>query len=652
MSESESRLPGKPSLEQLRKQAKELAAALRGGSLERLAAWSDVSGEITLADAQYVIARENGFSTWAEMKHHIESLTPPDMSEYERLATDLAEAYSGDDPRAVREVNYNYGTSFVCDHHDVEQMHRRLKTWFESESKDSALALNDARQMVAQFYGVESWAKLVGSVNQKPRDPRSAPLYISNAPPFYQIDWKENRLSVRGPQSPSNWERIASVMAEYGITKLWAGGISDDGMERISKLGQVTELHISDSPVLTDDGARLVSRMPQLVNLELGGWKTSISDRGLEGLAALRSLRRFKTCWTQKISDAGVAFLKDCADVEEVNLMGTPTGDGAIRTMAGKARLRRFESGRGVTDLGLPALHEIPAFKQWMGGEIRMGLMGYRAEPNHLMLDGPFTDDGVKALVGLDGLFGLNFFWHCPALTPAGLVALRQLPRLGMLGCEGELCDDAAMATIGQLPNLQMLMGQGSVATDEGFELLSRSNSLEYIWGRECPNLRGSGFRALSSMPALRGLAVSCLHVDDDSLATLPAFPALRDLMPMDVSDQGFRHVGACRDLERLWCMYCRDTTDAATEHLKDLSALKTYYAGMTKITDRSLEILSGLTSLESLEFWACTGITDAGVALLAGLPRLQEVALDGLPGVTSKVLGLFPANVRTRYSG
>ena len=75
-------------------------------------------------------------------------------------------------------------------------------------------------------------------------------------------------------------------------------------------------------------------------------------------------------------------------------------------------------------------------------------------------------------------------------------------------------------------------------------------------------------------------------------LSALPSFPALRALMPMDVPDEGFRHVGRCERLEELWLMYCRDTGDAATERIAGLSGLKTYYAGKTRITDRSLEIL------------------------------------------------------------
>jgi hypothetical protein len=254
----------------------------------------------------------------------------------------------------------------------------------------------------------------------------------------------------------------------------------------------------------------------------------------------------------------------------------------------------------------------------------------------------------LTKLTGLDGLFSLGFFWHCPGFTSAGLKHLRRLANLGFLGCQGEHCDDEAMRQIAAIPRLRMLMAQGTVATDRGFEELSRSQTIEYIWGRECPNLMGPGFSSLASMPALRGLAVSCKNVDEAALSRLPEFQALRALMPMDVNDDGFRHVGRCQKLENLWCMYCQETGDVSTEHIEGL-ALKTYYAGHTRITDRSLEILGRMDSLEKLEFWECGGLTDAGAAHLARLPVLREVSFDGLVRVTRDVIRLFPERVRVK---
>jgi F-box/leucine-rich repeat protein 14 len=195
-----------------------------------------------------------------------------------------------------------------------------------------------------------------------------------------------------------------------------------------------------------------------------------------------------------------------------------------------------------------------------------------------------------------------------------------------------------------------MLMAQGSVAGDDGFESLSRSQTIEHIWGRECPNLHGRGFAALARMPALKGLAVSCKNVDDASLATLTQFPALTWLTPIDVSDAGFRHIGRCAQLERLTCMYCRDTGDAATEHIAGLSKLRHYHATQTRITDRSLKILGGIDSLEEVELSACTGISNAGLAHVARLPRLRKVAVDATARVTRDGLSVFPPNVHVDF--
>jgi hypothetical protein len=87
-----------------------------------------------------------------------------------------------------------------------------------------------------------------------------------------------------------------------------------------------------------------------------------------------------------------------------------------------------------------------------------------------------------------------------------------------------------------------------------------------------------------------------------------------------------------------------------ATGHIRNLR-IKYYYAGLTQITDRSLEILGTMSSLEQVEFYECNGITDTGLVFLAGLPNLREVALDSLPGVTFAGTKVFPAGVRVRYS-
>ena len=67
--------------------------------------------------------------------------------------------------------------------------------------------------------------------------------------------------------------------------------------------------------------------------------------------------------WQSGITDRGVANLRFCERLEHVNLMGSPTGDGAIEVLQGKAKLRRFSTGRLVTDAGIPLLHNFPLLR-------------------------------------------------------------------------------------------------------------------------------------------------------------------------------------------------------------------------------------------------------------------------------------------------
>jgi hypothetical protein len=421
--------------------------------------------------------------------------------------------------------------------------------------------------------------------------------------------------------------------------------MTDDVLARIADLDHVTVLELGGSKRLTDAGLRHLARMPQLRHLDVSG--TAITDVGLDVLRALPELRRFSAAGT-RVTDAGVALLSGCHHLEHIDVAWTATGDGALRALAGKTNLSHLKTGNGVTDAGIPLLHEIPIFKTWRGGEVSMSLTSYEASPNYLMLRGPFSDAGLARLVGLDGLFALNIDAGELHITPAAIKPLTRLPNLEWLAVDAK---DESMGYIGDMPRLRFLGCQDTTAGDDGFVALSRSQTIEHIWGRRCHNLRGRGFVALSRMPALRSLSVSCLNVEDSALASLPNFPSLAELMPMDVPDAGYRHIGRCLRLESLILMYCRETTDAATENIGGMTTLEKYFASYTKITDRTPQILAGIASLKTVQLTGIVGVTNAGIAAMARLPNLRELGLDGLHNVTPEVVTAFPAHVRVRYS-
>ena len=596
--------PRSRGLESLKKEAKRWLASLdTPEARERLRrALGAVPASPTLRDIQLALARENGFLGWTDLKRAVEP-DPATVADalllYETKAQALLDAYRTGTPQAL-ERHYSY------------TWHRRawrgLRSYVQGDlgkrgpdPDEIDITLDDARFLIAREHGFANWDELVARPVKTPR------------------------LDV-----------LDSVIDAHGQ-------MTDEMLERISHLEHVVVLRLANSKALTDDGIRHLARMPQLRQLDLS--QTGVTDRGLEVLRHLPHLESLSLVFT-RVTDNGIEHLRDCHSLQRLNLMWTNTGDGAVRALAGKPRLSHFWSGNNVTDVGLSALHDVPVFSEWRGEKVEMALLSPEVKPNQLNLRGAISDLGLANLRGLDGLYGLDIDSSLP-LSRAGVAHLAALPKLGRLSIDAK---DDSMPVIAAMSSLQFLLVQDTDAGDDGFEALSRSQSIEMIWGRRTHNLHQRGFMALGRMPKLRGLSVSCLNVDDSGIASLPDFPALRELMPMDIPDAGYRHIGRCSEMESLILMYCRDTTDAATEHIAGLKKLRSYFNSYTGITDRTPQILSGITSLERVTFDACHGLTNAGVSALGYLPRLKEVRVAG-NGLTPDVVKAFPPGVTVHYS-
>jgi ankyrin repeat protein len=96
-------LPSRADLPQQKKQAKELLQSFKSGDAEaraRVRAALPDKQTIALADAQFVLAREYGFSNWATLKQHIESHAEATTSPEKRMH----DAFTRRDANAVRSL--------------------------------------------------------------------------------------------------------------------------------------------------------------------------------------------------------------------------------------------------------------------------------------------------------------------------------------------------------------------------------------------------------------------------------------------------------------------------------------------------------------------------------------------------------------------
>ncbi len=198
----------------------------------------------------------------------------------------------------------------------------------------------------------------------------------------FVIAKKETRIGPLRMLRDSEWDELIATMKDRRISRFYANGFAtDEALQRIAELDHVTQIDLNGSRLITDDGLLQLARMPQLQHLDLSDFPGGkITDRGLEVLRHLPELRRFQMTWQKGITDAGVANLEYCEKIESVQLMGSPTGDGAIEALRGKQKLHRFESGKLVNHRrGLAMLHDFPLFKKAGTARRRMITMSRRA---------------------------------------------------------------------------------------------------------------------------------------------------------------------------------------------------------------------------------------------------------------------------------
>jgi len=143
-------LPASPSLEQLRRQAKDLLRAHRAGddaARSRVAAHHPRPGEpLKLSGAQLVIAREHGFPSWPRLRAYVDRLAAH--------GPHLQHAYHED-------VEYYDGRAYGLLASAEDGTEGAVAAF---DRHDAPLTRDGARTVIAREHGFASWAALRGHV--------------------------------------------------------------------------------------------------------------------------------------------------------------------------------------------------------------------------------------------------------------------------------------------------------------------------------------------------------------------------------------------------------------------------------------------------------------------------------------------------------
>ena len=100
-----SRLPARPDLDQLRRQARELHRAALAGDVGALRRLRQVSGTVGLSAAQLAIAREYGFASWPQLKAEVERRRTQAVTGVSENENSARQDRAGEDSAAVAGPN-------------------------------------------------------------------------------------------------------------------------------------------------------------------------------------------------------------------------------------------------------------------------------------------------------------------------------------------------------------------------------------------------------------------------------------------------------------------------------------------------------------------------------------------------------------------
>ena len=127
------------------------------------------------------------------------------------------------------------------------------------------------------------------------------------------------------------------------------------------------------------------------------------------------------------------------------------------------------------------------------------------------------------------------------------------------------------------------------------------------------------------------GVDLRASWVTDFDLRKLLQFPNLNylELSLTRITDQGMQEIKSLPGIVDLSLYYAELVTDEGLAAIKDWKKLKRLNVHGTKISDTTLDHISGITTLESVNVGSAM-VTDVGIERLASLPNLKELTIGG----------------------
>jgi hypothetical protein len=393
---------------------------------------------------------------------------------------------------------------------------------------------------------------------------------------------------------------------------------------------------------------------------------TGITDKGLEHLGSLRSLRALEMM-EFSISSRGLAVLRDLPDLMYLDLdMGVT--DAGLRHVGQHRNLRwlRIRTGT-IWGPGLAELANMPRLERlciWGTSPISDRHVKYLENLTHLKsltlwgVADRLTDDSLASIGKLKNLEELYFIRTSARFTVAGIAHLRDLKKLRKTdlaqiwtGPQGMRNGDELVKQLAaNLPHLESIKGINYLSA-EGMETLTAFKSLKCLGvtlkDRRQAYYGPTGVSHLASLESLEELHLrGSESLSDADVASLESLSRLRELFiaGQSVTERGMASIGKLKELEKL-TIFCPVTRNAINQ-LNGLANLQHLQVnarprGNLSAIHRSDELTLDLSGLKSMKDMNLSGLSlrDSDLAFLKNMPALERLMIQSTSTLTGKSL-------------
>jgi Leucine-rich repeat (LRR) protein len=295
--------------------------------------------------------------------------------------------------------------------------------------------------------------------------PRSDPTGASWVPPFVLKrvgqDYFHNVVSINVFQGTSGKElELAGELARLRNLEqlvLLYIDTTDAMVARICELRQLTGLELSDEK-LTDDTLRMISGLPRLQLLEIGG---EFTDAGVAHLERLTTLKHLELD-SEHITDQGLAHIGRLHDLQLLCLSSTQLTEKGFAKLAASPKLSYLSLRHSeISDDDLRGVAELTSLEG-------------------LDLTGAWIKDaGVEHLSRLMNLRRL--YLTNTHVTDDAMPHLVKLTKLEEITLDGTQVTDDAIAFLAQLPNLREIELENTRVTVAGLEQFKTAPKLREL---------------------------------------------------------------------------------------------------------------------------------------------------------------------------